>query len=153
MARSKINSQSKDLVKDNGAVLVSVIEGEQIHLDITLGWLTSLTGYTLTAKIVEADSSALVHTATDGTQTPTALQASGQVTTLAIIDATVTDNKFKLVIPESLVALYVTQPLPEKPSYGWIGLEVKDTGVGSAQQIWKPFRGLVEILFSPSEET
>ena len=152
MARSRINSKSRDLNTDRGSVLVSIIEGEQVHLDMTLSWLTNLTGYTLTAKIVEANSSSLDHTATDGSQLPTVIQSSGQVTTLPIIDADASDNTFKIVIPENLVASYVTQPLPEKPAYGWIGLEVKDNGVGNAQLIWKPFRGLVEILYSPSEE-
>jgi len=150
MARSRINSKSKDLIKDNGSVLVSVVEGEQIHMGVTLGWLTNLSGYTITAKIVEADSSSLVHT--DATSLPLSKQAGGQIRTLPIIDADVTDNTFNIVIPEDLVALYVTQPSPEKPAYGWIGVEVADTGAGNAQQIWKPMRGLVEILYSPSEE-
>jgi len=150
MARSKINSKSKDLIKDNGSVLVSVVEGEQIHMGVTLGWLTNLSGYTIIAKIVEADSSSLNHT--DPTSLPTAKQSGGQVTTLPIIDADATDNTFNIVIPEDLVSLYVTQPSPEKPAYGWIGVEVADTGIGNAQQIWKPMRGLVEILYSPSEE-
>jgi hypothetical protein len=150
MARSRINSKSKDLIKDNGSVLVSVVEGEQIHMGVTLGWLTSLAGYTITAKIVEADSSSIIHT--DPTSLPIAKQAGGQVRTLPIIDVDATDNTFNIVIPEDLVALYVTQPSPEKPAYGWIGVEVADTGTGNAQQIWKPMRGLVEILYSPSEE-
>ena len=150
MARSRINSKSKDLIKDNGSVLVSVVEGEQIHMGITLGWLTNLSGYTITAKIVEADSSSINHT--DPTSLPTAKQSGGQVTTLPIIDADVTDNTFNIVIPEDLVSLYVTQPAPNAPAYGWIGVEVADTGTGNAQQIWKPMRGLVEILYSPSEE-
>jgi len=148
MARSRINSKSKDLIKDNGSVLVSVVEGEQIHMGVTLGWLTNLSGYTITAKIVEADSSSINHT--DPTSLPTAKQSGGQVTTLPIIDADATDNTFNIVIPEDLVSLYVTQPSPEKPAYGWIGVEVADTGIGNAQQIWKPMRGLVEILYSPS---
>jgi len=152
MARSRINSSSKDIITDKGSVLISVVEGEQVHMDITLGWLTSLVGYTLTAKIVEANCTALDYTSTTGLQHPTVRQSGGQIATLAIIDATTTDNTFKLVIPEALVDNYVTQPLPGKPVYGWIGLEVRDTGAGSAQQIWKPFRGLVEIVYSPSEE-
>jgi len=51
-----------------------------------------------------------------------------------------------------LIDSWTTQPTPNNPTYGWIGIEVRDSGVGSAQQIWKPFRGLVEVLFSPSEE-
>ena len=150
MARTRINSKSKDLIKDNGSVLISIVEGEQIHMGVTLGWLTSLVGYTITAKIVEADSSSIIHT--DSTSLPTAKKAGGKVTTLPIIDATVTDNTFNIVIPENLIALYATQPSPEKPAYGWIGVEVADNGVGNAKQIWKPMRGLVEILYSPSEE-
>lgn len=148
MARSRINSMSKDLIKDNGAVLVSIIEGEQIHMDITLNWLTNLGDYTLVAKIVEADSSTLDHTKDE---LPTQEQTGGEVTTLDIIDSDPTDNTFKLVIPEELVYNWVTQPAPEAPSYGWIGLEVRDDGVNEYQQIWKPMRGLVQVRYSPTE--
>lgn len=148
MARSKINSRSKDLIDDNGSVLVSVVEGEQIHMNITLNWITSLSGYTLTAKIVEADSSNLDY---DNDELPTSEQAGGQVTTLEIIDSDVTDNNFQIVIPENLVDAWVTQPSPQKPAYGWIGLEVRDGGTGKYAQVWKPMRGLVEVLYSPSE--
>jgi len=148
MARSKINSRSKDLIKDNGAVLVSIVEGEQIQLDITLGWLTNLTSYTLTAKVVEADMLGTLDT--DGY--PVDIKSSGVVTTLPIIDADVTDNTFKIVIPEDLIDSWTTQPSPNSPSYGWIGLEVRDIGAGDSQQVWKPFRGLVEVVYSPSEE-
>ena len=148
MARSRINSKSKDLISDNGSVLISVIEGEQIHTDVTLGWITNLSGYTLTAKIVEANSSTLDYTKDE---LPTQEQSGGQVRTLTIIDSDPTDNSFKIVIPEDLVNSWTTQPAPEKPSYGWIGLEVRDSGTGANQQIWKPLRGLVEVLYSPSE--
>jgi len=148
MARSKINSQSKDLIDDNGSVLVSIIEGEQIHMDITLNWLTNLSEYTLVAKIVEADSSTLDHTKDE---LPTQEQTGGEITTLDIIDSDPTDNTFKLVIPEELIDNWTTQPSPEKPAYGWIGLEVRDPGVDELQQIWKPMRGLVQVRYSPSE--
>lgn len=148
MARSKINSRSKDLMKDNGAVLVSLVEGEQIQMEITLGWLTNLTGYTLTAKVVEADMAG----AMDDDGYPKDVKAGGVVTTLTILDATVSDNTFKIVLPENLIDSWTTQPTPDSPTYGWIGLEVRDTGVGTQQLVWKPFRGLVEVLYSPSEE-
>jgi len=150
MARSRINSKSKDLISDNGSILVSVVKGEQIQMGITLNWLTNLSNYTLTAKIVEADSSTLDYTKEE---LPTQEQTGGVITTLTIIDSDATDNSFNIVIPEDLVDSWTTQPRPEKPSYGWIGLEVRDIGVGSAQQIWKPMRGLVEVLYSPTEAT
>lgn len=147
MARSRINSRSKDLITDDGAVLISIVEGEQKHMDITLNWLTNLSGYTITAKVVEADM-----TGNTSEGYPKEVKSGGTVTTLDIIDNVVTDNTFKIVIPENLIDLWTTQPSPDSPTYGWIGLEVRDTGAGNAQQIWKPFRGLVEVLYSPSEE-
>jgi len=146
MARSKINSRSKDLIDDDGAVLLSIVEGDQIHIDITLNWLTNLTGYTITCKVVEANSASL----TAGNY-PTAEVSGGEVTTLTILDSDTTDNTFKIVIPENLIDNWVTQPAPEKPTYGWIGMEVRDSGSGENQQIWKPMRGLIEVLYSPSE--
>lgn len=148
MARSRINSASKDIISDNGAVLVSIVEGEQIAMSITLNWLTNLSDYTITAKVVEADM-------TDNLNSkgyPTKVKTGGEVTTLPIIDSITTDNKFDIVIPEGLIDSWETQPSPDTPTYGWIGLEVRDSGVGTSQKIWKPFRGLVEVLFSPSEE-
>jgi hypothetical protein len=145
MARSNITSTSKDLITDDGSVLVSVVKGEQVRLNIVLGWITSLAGYTLTCKVVEAKN--------DGTGSiPTVPSPSSpQVTTLAIIDTTTTDNIFDIVVPHTLCDAWDIQPSPNKPVYGFIGLEVADTGSGSAQQIYKPFRGLVEVRYSPSE--
>lgn len=153
MARKRINSKSKDLIKGQGAVLVSVIDGEQTRISLTAGWLTTLAGYTITAKIVEADTSSLDHFAVDkDDRLPLTPQAGGQVVTVPVIDTDVNDNVFEIVIPDELTAGFTTQPLPEKPAYGWIGVEIADTGVGDLQQKWKPFRGLVEILYSPSEQ-
>jgi len=154
MPRSKINSQSKDLITDDGSVLISVIKGEQIQLDITLGWLTNLTGFTITAKIVEADSSSYPTTAPTAIHPTSGIHPIVTPLTVAnglIIDATTTDNTFKVVIPETLIDSYTTQPLPDKPVYAWFGLEVKDTGAGAVQQVWKPMRGLVKIYYSPTE--
>ena len=61
------------------------------------------------------------------------------------------DNIFDIVVPHTLCDAWDIQPSPNKPVYGFIGLEVADTGSGSAQQIYKPFRGFVEVRYSPSE--
>ena len=158
MPRSRINSRSKDLVKDNGAILLSVVKGEQVHLEVTLNWITNLSGYTITPKIVEADMTGLDTRPIDPTgvdqtrdELPETVRAGGVVTTCAVIDEDTTDNSFKVVIPEDLIDNYAAQPTPQAPVYAWFGMEVADTGVGNNQQIWKPMRGLVEILYSPSE--
>jgi len=150
MARTRINSKSKDLVSDNGSVLVSLIHGEQVRMTITASWLTSMSGYTITAKVVEADSRTLNHALKE---LPTSVLTSGQVVSLPIVDSDNTDNAFEIVFPETLIDSFATKPSPEAPVYGWIGLEIMDTGTGNEKQVWKPLRGLVEILYSPSEAT
>jgi len=147
MPRTRINSRSNDLIKDNGTVLISLVEGEQIHLDMTLNWMTNLVGSTLTAKIVEADMVGSV----DEDGYPVNVKTGGVITSLPIVDADTSDNIFRIVLPTDLIDSWTTKPSPESPVYGWIGLEVQDNGIGNAQQIWKPFRGLVEVLYSPSE--
>ncbi len=144
MARSKITSASQDLISDNGAVLASIVDGEQLHLEVTLNWLTNLTGYQLKVNVIEALNLG------DG-KIPTTVRPSGVITQLPLLDSVVTDNTFKIVFPENLIAAWTVQPLPDKHVYGYIELEVKDTGSGNLQQIWKPLRGLVEVLYSPTE--
>ena len=144
MARSKITSASKDLLTDNGAVLASIIDGEQVHLEVTLNWLINLTDNTLKPNVVEALNLG------DG-KIPLVVRPAGQVTTLTILDPVVTDNTFKIVFPEELITTWTVQPTPEYPVYGYLELEVRDPGVGSAKQIWKPIRGLVQVLYSPTE--
>ena len=146
MPRSKITSASRDLITDDGAILVSLIEGEQTRLNLTIGWVVNLSGYTITAKVIEGDN-----TQDSGTK-PTNIRSGGVITDLAIIDTDPTDNIFEIVIPEDLIDTWATYPIPDKPVYGFIGLEIRDTGTGSNQQVWKPMRGLVEILYSVTEE-
>jgi len=144
MSRSKITSSSKDLITDDGSVLVSVVKGEQLHLNLTLAWLTNISDYTIFSKVVEA--------ANDGTGTiPGLPQTNGVITQLPILDKEDSDNSFILVIPQTLGFTWSQQPQPDKPVYGFIDLEVQDTGVGDRKQVWKPFRGLIEIRYSPTE--
>ena len=146
MARSKITSASKDMISDDGSVLVSVIHGEQTRLNLQINWVTNLTGFTILAKIIEGNN-----IQGSGTKPTAAAVSTPQITTLTVIDTTVTDNLFDLVIPETLIDNWDTYPEVDKPVYGLIGLELRDTGVGTAQQVWKPLRGLVEVLYSPTE--
>jgi len=147
MPRSKITSGSKDLITDDGAVLVSVVEGEQTRLDMVVGWLTNLSGYTITAKVVEGNN------VQGSGNKPTDPQPAGAVITLPIIDDDATDNQFDIVIPSTIIDTWATTPEPDQPIYGFIGLEIADTGTGNAQQVWKPMRGLLEVRYSPTEAT
>ena len=145
MPRSKITSQSKDLITDDGSIIASIVHGEQTRLSITASWLVSLSGYTITSKIVEADN------LQDTGLIPATARDTPVVTTLPIIDTDPTDNTFDIVIPQTLIDSWDTFPSPDKPIYGFIDLEIADTGVGDAQQIWKPLRGVVEVRYSPTE--
>ena len=144
MGRSRISSPSKDAVTDNGTALISVVHGEQIQIQITVGWMTSLAAATISVKVVEGNN--------DGAGTvPSTAKAGGQVISLTVLDVDNTDNIFKFIVPENLITAWATSPLPDKPVYGFIGVEIDDGGVGTAKQVWKPLRGLVEVLYSPTE--
>jgi hypothetical protein len=79
--------------------------------------------------------------------------ATPQITTLTIIDDTVSDNIFKVVIPSTLCDNWDVQPTPDDPVYGYFALSVADTGVGSNQQIFVPVRGLIEVRYNPAERS
>jgi len=147
MGRDRINSPSKDAIKKSGTALFSLVKGEQLHIGMTAAWLTNLSGCTVTVKVVEGEN--------DGLGTVPTAQKSGTpiITTLPVLDADVTDNTFKIVFPDTLCDTWNVQPTPDKPVYGFIGVEIADGGVGDNQQKWKPVRGLVEILYSPTEIT
>ena len=145
MPRSKITGQSKDLITDDGSVLVSVVQGEQVRINVVIGWVTNLAGYGLTAKVVEGlniQGSGAV---------PSDPSPTAAITTLSLLDTDPTDNTFDIVIPEDLISTWATTPEPDQPVYGFVELEVADSGSGINQQIWKPLRGLIQVRYSPTE--
>lgn len=159
MARSDLLSGGVKIGNDDGSVLISVIKGEQLHLEITLDWLTSLDTYDIHVRLMECLSE-------DGKALPE-LKVGGvsRLLTIAngyIIDADPTDNKFVMVLPYDLAAGMSPQPTPANPVFMFIDMEVGSAGTGDAtnpvgqsatptSQIWKPFRGLVQIDFSTTE--
>jgi hypothetical protein len=149
MARSRINSPSKDLITDDGAILASLAEGEQIRIEITLNWLVSLVGYLIVAKVVEALNEGKIVSVEDD-NLPDRVRPDGNVRQLVVIDTNPEDNKFELVLPKDLTDNWVVKPAPNRPVYGFIDLKVADFGQDSEQQIWKPLRGMVEIVYSPT---
>jgi hypothetical protein len=146
MARSRLTDASEDLIKDSGSILLSVIQGEQIHLELTLSWLVNLSGYQFIAKVQEAINDG------EGTVSPD-VKPGGITDTLPVLNPLTTDNIVTLVVPKTLSKNWSVQPKPDRPVYGFIELSVEDTGIGNEQQIWKPFRGLIEVRYSPTEAT
>jgi len=144
MPRSNITSKGIDAITDDGSILFSVAKGEQIHLTFTLEWITDLTGYTITAKVVEA-----FNEVGDLDVAPTQEAETPKVTELPIIDDNVSDNSFKVVITDNLANLWDVQPTPSDPVYGYFALSVADDGVGNTQQVFVPVRGLIEVRYNP----
>jgi len=146
MPRSPIREKTIDTITDDGAILFSVAKGEQVHFTFTVNWLTDLTGYTIVAKVVEA-----LNVAGDLDVVPFQEDDTVVVTSLPVIDDTVTDNIFKVVITDDFSDTWTVQPTPDDPTYGFFALSIADTGVGNSQQIFVPVRGLIEVRYNPTE--
>lgn len=159
MARSRLSNTTKSLIDDDGSVLLSVVNGEQLQISVQAEWIVNLTGYNIHCRIIEGNN--------DGNGTkPSIIKPGGQVKLLTISNGFIrdvtTNNTFKFVIPWNLIAGYSPQPLPDKPVYAFFELEIGEPGTGDTtdpvgdtaavdKQVWKPLRGLVEILYSPTE--
>ena len=149
MPRSPIRDKTIDTITDDGSIIVSVAKGEQIQLTFTLEWITDLTGYDITAKVVEARN-----VAGDLDEVPFQEETSTKVvTSLPIIDTTVSDNTFIVVVTDDFADTWDVQPTPDDPVYGFFSLSVADTGTGDNQQIFVPVRGLIEVRYNPVEST
>lgn len=146
MPRSNIRDKTKDALTDDGAVIYSIAKGEQIALTITIEWLSDLSDWTITAKVVEA-----LNVAGDGDTPPLEEDTSVVVTDLPILDADPNDNVFKVVLTKDMSDNWSVQPSPDDPTYGFIAIQMADSGVGDAQQVLVPIRGLVEVRYNPVE--
>lgn len=160
MARSYITETKTNLVDDSGSVLIALVKGEQLHIEVTIGWLTSLIGYNVHARMVEAVN--------DGAGSkPQEVKVGGVRRLLTTANGYITgvndgDNKFKIVFPYDIATGAVPQPAPAAPIFFFIDVEVGEPGTGDAEpvgdaalstaQIWKPIRGLVQIMYSPTED-
>lgn len=160
MARAKISDTTSSIVNDSGAAMFSIVNGEQLHIQFAISWIEDLTGYNVFANVVEGQN--------DGTGAkPSGLKSFGVKRLLSKANGLIRgvddgDNKFTIVIPWDLAAGFSPQPKPDKSVFAYIDIEIGEPGTGSADspvgnpaapdlQVWKPVKGLVEIMFSPTE--
>lgn len=61
-------------------------------------------------------------------------------------------NKIYLQFPKTLAGTWVVQPTVDSPVYGFFELRVTEPTDAIFTRTFKPVRGLVEILFSPTED-
>jgi hypothetical protein len=199
MARSRLIDTTIDLVKDAGAVLWSVVKGEQLELPVTLSFIRDASvkptgNYIYEAVVVEAKN---IAGQTD--ERPVLVQPGGIVTRLfvrlprylgawssttaynkeevvlyndvyykllggiAVIDTTPPDtstkwqstllNKVYVQLPSTLGTGWAVQPLVDSAVYGFFELRVTEPTDAVFTRTFKPVRGMIEILFSPTDDT
>ena len=159
MARSSLTNTNIEDGSDNGSVLLSIIDGEQLQRQVTIGWVTNLTSYNIHIRIIEAMN--------DGAGSlPTEIKAGGVkrlLTTASGHIHSISGNKFKFVVPWDIAKNFSPRPAPSAPSYAFFELEVGEPGTGDGtdpignaapitSQVWKPLRGLLAVNYSPTED-
>ena len=123
--------------------IASIVHGEQIRLNFTVGWIADLSTYTVSARVVEGDN--------DGAGTVPEDDDPTTLTTVNLPILNKSGNGFQVVLPANLIFGWDVVPSPDKPVYGYFDVEIADSGVGDDQQIFKPVQGLIEIKYSPLE--
>lgn len=85
------------------------------------------------------------------------IQGSGRISaTLPDVDPLWTEtalNKIYLQYPSTLAATWSVQPVVDSPVYGFFELRVTEPTDQIFTRTFKPVRGMVEILFSPTDAT
>lgn len=197
MARSRLTNTTQDLIADGGAVLWSLVKGEQLEFPITLSFMEDASvkapnaSYTYEAVVVEGLN-------TEGqTDRPTAVNPTGVSTTLFVrlpvylgtwnsaaaynkeevvlyngtyyklisgvsrVNSTIPSsdpmwtetslNKIYVQFPKTLAATWSVQASVNSPVYGFFELRVTEPNDSIFTRTFKPVRGMVEILFSPTD--
>jgi len=193
MARAILTDLKEDLITDSGAVLWSLVRGEQLEFPLELNFLNnaSLLGYEYEAVVMEAlnvqsqtekpvsvrpsgvNTNLVVRVLTDrGTWDP--LQAYNREefvlygtkyyklkSGVARVSATIptedtlwdvhSPNTVYIQFLSDLGATWTVQPGVDWSVYGFFELRVTEPPDAVFSRTWKPIRGMVELLFSPTE--
>jgi len=198
MARSRLTDTTLDLVTDAGAILWSMVKGEQLEFPITLNFISDATvkpsgNYNYEAVVVEAKN------VVGQSDKPTLVQPGGVTTRLFVrlpryigvwsatqayskeevilynglyykllsgiarTSAVTPDldtkwevtslNKIYVQFPSTLGTDWTVQPLADSASYGFFELRVTEPTDAVFTHTYKPVRGMIEILFSPTDVT
>lgn len=171
MARSRITQQGIQITNDNGAILQSLVVGEQLRTSVELKFFTTLRGASIAARLIEADNSSLSYSGGVPDEYPNAVKAGATVKylpwlyqtssdsdsetlvdtdelTVVSLDSDYVTNQFQIIWDQDIAEGFDPQPRPDRPVYAFFALEVRDGGTGDKQQIYKPLRGLIELRYS-----
>jgi hypothetical protein len=198
MARSRITDTRQDLITDSGAVLWSIVQGEQLEFPVVLNFIEDASvkpsnNYIYEAVVIEAAN------VLGQTTRPTQVQLGGVQTRLfvrlpiylGIWSAALAYNKEEVVLysgkyykllggvnrtnsitpdldplweetllnriyiqfPDTLSLNWLSAvPQVDSPVYGFFELRVTEPTDPVFSRTFKPIRGMVEILFSPTAQ-
>lgn len=196
MSRARLTQTPVDLVTDSGAVLLSLVKGEQLEFPISLNFIADATNkesnnYTYEAVVVEAknvigQSSAPIDIMPSGVNTTLVVRTAEYLGTWNEFAAynkeevvLYNDKYYKLLggagrmyptvppldplwelttlntvyiqFPSTLASTWSVQAAVGKPVYGFLELRVTEPADPVFTRTWKPIRGMVEVLFSPTD--
>lgn len=109
-----------------------------------MGFLVDITGYVFEAVVVEALNVSGV------ADVPLAVRPGGNQVTLGI--RTEVPNKLYIQFPGTLATTWAVKAQPNCPVHGYFELRVTEPVGGAFRKTWKPLRGVVQILFSPTNQ-
>ena len=145
MARSRITSTSQDAINDEGNVLFSMVDGEQLIMTFTANWLTNMTNYRVRCRVIESNNAS----ATDATEptgnVPTDRKTNGAETYLTVINS---DDTALPHLWEELEGVDGTPVVATRLS----ATELQFTNI-SLQDASKFTNGSAFVLASPSADT
>lgn len=192
MARSQIENIQESLQSDSGAVLFSIVQGEQFEYPVTLSFIQNASlGYNFECAIIEGLNVANQETPPivarpggvseqltvfvppwkSAWSAPAAYSRDDLVMYLDevyirtvgsyVVDSTppnattawslYTPDKVFIRFPEGLSNNWNVQPSTKSNVYGFIELRVTEPGGTRYTRTWKPLRGLIEFLYSPTK--
>ena len=56
MPRSNIRAKTIDVIGDDGSLIISIAQGEQLAFQVTCDWITDMENYTATFSVIEGDN-------------------------------------------------------------------------------------------------
>lgn len=138
MARSAIGSTTRDLVKDSGSILWSIVKGEQLAFLVAVEFIQNLLDYEIEAVVIEAMNEP------GQTSKPVLHEPAGVQTTLQT--ALKADNG-----PWDPTEIYFTSDVVTKNSlrYRWTGPDGVSNAEPGVDPQWVLFAGSVLIIQFP----
>lgn len=142
MPRSNIRAKTIDVIGDDGSLIISIAQGEQLAFQVTCDWITDMENYTATFSVIEGDN-----VAGDLDEVPFDIRSGATAEDMTV--SAQSGNSLTVTILKTLGAAWTVKPTPDDPAYGFFALQLEDNGAGAAQRVYVPIRGVIELRYNP----